>query len=200
MSRVLRLAGSDRTATAVAISRDSFRPGVPVAYVATQSNFPDALAGGPVAALTGGPVLLVGADSVPPVVTAELGRLRPQRIVVLGGEGVISPAVVQRLEALTDGQVTRLAGKNRFATAVAVSRAHFQPGVAVVYLAAGTNFPDALTGGAAAARDGAPVLLTLRDALPAETAAELQRLRPGRVFVLGATSAVSDESLNSYAA
>ena len=84
------LAGGDRYATAVAISAWRFHPGVPAAVVASGANFPDALAGGPLAARLGAPILLLPpTDDIPAGVAAELQRLAPARIVVLGGEGVI---------------------------------------------------------------------------------------------------------------
>ena len=52
--------------------------------------------------------------------------------------------------------VSRIAGADRFATAAAISRASFAPGVGVAYIATGTSFPDALAGAAAAAHDGGP--------------------------------------------
>ncbi|HEU0236863.1 MAG TPA: cell wall-binding repeat-containing protein, partial [Candidatus Limnocylindrales bacterium] len=55
----VRYAGSDRYATAAAISAAHYAPGVAVAYVATGANFPDALAGAAVAGNLGGPLLLV---------------------------------------------------------------------------------------------------------------------------------------------
>src|SRR5207244_3788041 len=82
-------AGDDRYATAAAVSEASFAAGVPVAYVATGSGFADALAAGPVAAADGGPILLVDRDTIPAATGAELDRLRPQRIVVLGGTAVV---------------------------------------------------------------------------------------------------------------
>ena len=45
-------------------------------------------------------------------------------------------------------------------------------------IANGTNFPDALAGGAAAAANEIPILLTRRELLPAETTAQLNRLQP----------------------
>ena len=87
---VSRIAGTDRYGTAAAISRSSFAPGVAVAYVATGESFPDALAGAAAAAHDGGPVLLTARDVIPPATLDELTRLRPARIVVLGGPGVIS--------------------------------------------------------------------------------------------------------------
>ncbi len=59
-----RLFGADRYATAAAVSAGTFPAGAPVAYLATGSDYPDALAA---AAAAGGrgPVLLGGASDLP---------------------------------------------------------------------------------------------------------------------------------------
>ena len=189
---VTRLAGRDRYATAAAVGAATFVPGVPVVYVATGLNFPDALAGAAVAGFQDGPVLLVSTNAIPTVTAIELARLKPQRIVILGGTGVVSDAVASTLGAYTPGTVTRLAGRDRYATAAAISAATFAPGVPVVYVATGLDFPDALAGSAVAGSQGAPVLLVSTDAIPAATAAELTRLQPGRVVLLGSASSVSE--------
>ena len=190
---VNRHGGVDRYATAALVSARHFAPGVAVAYVATGANFPDALAGGPAAARVGAPILLVSATDVPAATRQELTRLRPGRIVVLGGPGVVADGVAAALDAYdTGGGVTRIGGADRYATASLVSRATFTPGVGTAYVATGLAFPDALVGGAAAARAGSPVLLTKPASLPSSTESELRRLAPGRIVVLGGTSAVSD--------
>jgi putative cell wall-binding protein/fibronectin type 3 domain-containing protein len=189
---VHRLSGSGRIETAAAISAASFAPGVAVAYVATAGNFPDALTGGPAAGRRGGPVLLTLGSSLPAATRAELVRLRPGAIVVLGGAGAVPASVEAELRGLTSGAVTRLSGRSRFDTAAAISAAHFDPGVPVVYVATGGNFPDALAGGPAAFAQGGPVLLVERNGVPQATLTELQRLRPGRVVILGGAGAVSD--------
>jgi YVTN family beta-propeller protein len=89
--------------------------------------------------------------------------------------------------------VSRLAGSDRFGTAVAVSKAEFPSGGAgAVVLARGDAYPDALVGAPLAAAKNAPLLLTTGASLPPATKAEVQRvLAPGgTVFVLGGTSAV----------
>ncbi len=176
---VTRLAGSDRYATAAAISAATFAPGVSIAYIATGLNFPDALAGAAAAGSQGAPVLLVGQDDIPDATAAELVRLHPGRIVVLGASGVVSDGVASSLQTYTSGSVTRLAGSSRYATAAAISAATFAPGVSIVYLATGVNFPDALGGAAAAGSQHAPILLVTRDSIPAATAAELKSAQPG---------------------
>lgn len=198
-----RFGGADRFATAARVSLASFAPGVPVAYVATGSAFPDALAAGPAAAKGGGPVLLAQGTSVPAATANELARLRPAKIVVLGGTSVISDAVVAALRSYaTSGVATRIAGSDRYATAARVSAASFVPGVPVAYVATGTSFPDALAGGAAAGRQKGPVLLVTGRSVPSSTASELARLKPARIVVLGGTSVISDAvatTLRSYA-
>jgi len=96
-----RVFGADRYATAAALSASTFGTGLPVVFVATGAAFPDALSGGPAARITGGPLLLVAPGSLPGATTAELTRLRPGRIVVLGGPGAVSDGVVEALRVFT---------------------------------------------------------------------------------------------------
>ena len=90
---VTRLGGSDRYATAALVSEATFPAGAPVAYIATGATFPDALSGAVAAARAGGPVLLVSPIALPAATAAELTRLRPSRIVILGGSGAVSASV-----------------------------------------------------------------------------------------------------------
>ena len=198
-----RQAGADRYSTAAAVSAGHFGPGAPVAFVATGEDFPDALAGGPAAATLGGPVLLTAKDKLPAATVAELRRLRPKRIVVLGGEAAVSPSVQAALAGYTSGETTRLSGPDRYSTAAAVSRHVFEPGAPVAHIATGQDFPDALAGGVAAALTNGPVLLVAKDSIPSATVTELRRLRPKRIVVLGGAAVVSEtvrRSLAAYAA
>ncbi|MBI2763949.1 MAG: cell wall-binding repeat-containing protein [Chloroflexi bacterium] len=199
---VTRLAGLNRYATAATMSAANFGPGVPVVYVATGLNFPDALTGASVAGSEDGPILLVSTKGIPDVTAAELSRLQPQRIVVLGGTGVVPDTVLSALTSFTSGPVTRLAGRDRYATAAAISASKFAPGVPVVYVATGLDFPDALSGAAVAGSQDVPILLVTATMIPSATAAELTRLRPGSIVLLGATSSVSESvriQLQGYA-
>jgi putative cell wall-binding protein len=192
-SGVVRVAGPDRFATAAALSARTFESGVPVVYVATGEAFADALAGGPAAAVSGGPVLLVARDRVPAATAAELQRLRPASIVVLGGGQAVAASVEAELAGFASAGVTRLAGRDRFATAAAVSRAVFDPGVGTVFVATGADYPDALAGGALAGKAGAPVLLVGATAVTAATETELARLRPDTIVVLGGTGVIGTQ-------
>lgn len=189
----LRLSGADRYGTAVSISQELVPTpgtGVELVYVASGQDFPDALAAGAIAGRRGAPVLLVKKDGLPPVVQAELLRLKPRDIVVLGGEGAVSYKVEDDLAPFASRGVSRVAGLDRFQTAAKLSNLEFGRGVDVVYVASGQNYPDALAGAAAAGARGGPVLLTRSDSLPDATRVELLRLQPKKIVVLGGEVAI----------
>jgi putative cell wall-binding protein/DNA-binding beta-propeller fold protein YncE len=184
-----RIGGADRFDVAAEVSRTTFSSGVPVAYVASGGVFADALSGAAAAGAQGGPVLLVTRDSVPPATVDELKRLRPRRIVVLGGTATVSPGVESALGSF--GRVSRIAGGDRYALSAAVSAAAFPDGAGVAYLASGEVYSDALSASPLTGQEKGPVLLTPRGALPSSVAAEIVRLKAQYVYVLGGESTVS---------
>ncbi len=186
-----RVSGPDRYATAAALSSRLFPPGAPVAFLATGERFADALAASGAAGATGGPVLLAQRDALPDATAAELRRLRPARLVVLGGANAIADAVADSASAAAGGVgVQRYAGGDRFATAAALSAASF-PSSSLAVVVTGDSFADSLSGGGLASLSGAPLLLTSSAALPAATDGELRRLRPAKVLIVGGPAAVS---------
>jgi len=151
-----------------------------------------------------------------------LGALAATAVLVVsvlsGGSAVagatVRPAAIPPASLQTDGayetviepfswnvSYTRLAGADRYATAVAASQ-RFAPRVPAVFVAVGTDFPDALSAAAAAAELGGPLLLTAPAHLPAVVAAELRRLAPARIYIAGGTGTVSaqvEKTLSSIA-
>ncbi len=195
---VHRLAGDDRYATAAAVALGQGMPTGTSVYLATGTNFPDALAGSPLAAADGAVVLLTRSTDLPNATADALATLRPQAIVALGSTSAISEDVLEAAGAAGGtSALARIGGTDRYDTAAQIAGVvSSQPDV--VYLAVGTNYPDALAAGAATG--GQPVLLTATDRLPAATRDALARLRPGRVVALGGASAVSDATLREAAA
>lgn len=198
--RIQRLGGADRYEAAVSVSREFFSPGVATVVIASGEIFSDGVAAGPAAAELGGPVLFVKDDHLPSATRAELVRLRPGRIVVLGGPVTITDAILLELDALASGGATRVAGSDRYATAAAVSARAFPAGSDIAYVASGRVWPDALTGGPAAAVQNAPMLLTNTNVLPPATQAELIRLKPDRIMLLGGPASVTPVVADSLAA
>jgi putative cell wall-binding protein len=194
-----RLSGADRFDTSAAISASNFSSGVPTVYIANGLNFPDALSAGAVGGKTGSPVLLVTPGAIPSAVQTELVRLRPGKIVVLGGTRSVSDTIAQQLQGFTAGTVTRLSGRDRYATSAEISAASFSPGVSRVYIASGLNFPDALSAAPVAGKSGSPVLLVSPGEIPDLIQTELSRLRPASIIVMGGLNGVSADVFKQLA-
>lgn len=182
---VTRLAGSDRYATSVAISQKGWGQGVPEVYVTSGVKFPDALAVAAVASQAHAPILLTTPDTLPAAVKSELARLKPEQIMVLGGVDTVSAAAANQVDRYSlQNSHLRLAGRDRYATAALLTSWH-QPGVSTVYLASGTDFPDALAAAPVVGSGSGVILLTARDTLPPEVRDEILRLQPDRIVILG---------------
>jgi putative cell wall-binding protein len=163
---VTRVAGPTRYETAAEIASEIGSVGqvggLDTAIIASGANFPDALAGGPVAYAEGLPLLLVQPDSIPSATESALTDLGVEQVVILGGTAAVSDAVQADLEDLTGNDAIRVAGTNRFGTAAEVSR--FQEDtldwtIGEILLASGLNFPDALAGGPLGGERTASILL-----------------------------------------
>jgi putative cell wall-binding protein/exopolysaccharide biosynthesis protein len=193
-----RVSGPNRYATAVAASQQTFPNGADFVVIASGQNYPDALAG---AAATRGraPVLLVERDRVPAEVVAEIDRLRPGAVVILGGTAAVSQDVANQLYARVPFTV-RFSGSDRVGTAIAASQWAFPEGAPVVYLATADTFPDALSAGSGATAEGGPVLLVRGSSLDPAVATELRRLSPQRIVVIGGTAAVAPAIADQAAA
>jgi putative cell wall-binding protein len=93
-----RLEGADRFGIAISISGQlSRRAAVPVVYLVSGSPDSEAAAAGPAAAREGAAILYTEMGSLPPAVAAELVRLDPVRVEVVGGTQTISNAVLRRV-------------------------------------------------------------------------------------------------------
>ena len=189
---VSRISGADRFATAVALSQSAYPAGnVPVVYITTGANFADALTAAPAAAAQGGPLLLVNQNSIPTSTSGELTRLKPKKIVVVGGPDAVSATVYSQLQTIQPA-ITRIGGADRFQTSQLVAQAAF-PTATSIYIATGDNFPDALSASAAAGTAKEPVVLVdgLESQLDASTSAFLVAQKVKNAVVVGGTAAIT---------
>ena len=133
-----------------------FNPGISKAVVlASGANFPDSLAGVPLAKQKNAPLLLVNkTPETSPEAFAYIDNHLDKKgdIYILGGTAVIPDSFVQALQSrgYTGAQIHRLAGQDRYETAVAVAEAIQNDGTEF-YVATGDQFPDALSASVLAA-------------------------------------------------
>jgi len=155
--------GADRYETAILVSRAGFPDGAPAVVLTTGEKFPDALVGGPLAGVYGGPLLLTLGTVLPTTVAAELQRLDPETVFIVGLPSSFVGKVRAALPDLIDpGDIVLLSGSDRHQTArmVAAQIEAELGAVTGVVIAPGDRFPDGLAAGSLAASKGWPILLT----------------------------------------
>ena len=206
-----RIAGADRYETAADIAQSIGADNVnalddlPTAIIATGRGFADALAGGPIA--TGDssddafPILLVS-DEVPDSTSAALDALGIEQVIILGGSAAVSSSVEADLKDQTGNDVIRLAGENRYSTAVDIAEFAIESldfPAEEVLLASGLVFADALAGGPLGGVRPAPMLLTDPARLPEESEAFFvdHAGTIETITTLGGAAAVSESSADA---
>lgn len=188
-----RIAGTDRYATAAAISRiaNTDPASIHTVYLVTGKNFPDALSVAPAAARPGYGIILTPGEIFTQASIDELRRLNPKHVIFVGGNTSVSSNLVPRLRDFLPGAaVSRIAGADRYETSVLIAK-HAFPDAEEAYIASGENFPDALSAAPAAALANAPVILVPGNSTTAVTAAWLREERLARVTIAGGTPSVS---------
>lgn len=200
---VERVSGANRYATSeqIALKVQSLDPdAASIVFVATGMNFPDALAASSIAAKTHHPILLTPKEALPLEGKRALDALNPTSAYVLGGTGAISSAVQTDLNMNYAPFVYRLDGATRYDTALSIINAgktltgSFPP--AGIFLATGTNFPDALAGGVLAGIGDTtwrPLMLTTPTALGSQAATFINANSSVKfASVIGGAAAVSE--------
>lgn len=203
-SRVVRLGGLDRYATANLIARRVgivlAAKGIPysgTAFVATGATFSDALLASPVAYAGQRPVLLIGTKGVDTALKSTIAALGVTHIDIVGSTASVSTAVQTALDGITGVSVDRVASSSdRYAMAVSFADyASFAEGFTFdnAGIATGLDFPDALAAGPALGESRSVMLLTPTTYLDSRVRAALVEhyVPTEHIRYFGGTGAVS---------
>lgn len=197
--KVTRLGGASREDTAKLIDDAVSAPqGTPV-IIATENDFPDALSASSIAGIKGYPIVLTQKDGLPQQSIDVLNKVKPSKIYVVGGSGVITDNVITQAKAitgLTDSNIKRLWGSDRYATSLAIAK-EFNLNTNNVVFATGENFPDALSGSALAVKNNAPIILVNSDA--SRQQAYIDSISASNLIFLGGSGVISDNVISTLA-
>ncbi|WP_291046077.1 cell wall-binding repeat-containing protein [Herbiconiux sp.] len=185
---ITRIGGADRYAVSRAlVAHPEFGYGTggsEQAFVVTGRTFPDALTSTPAAASMRSPVLLVDglATSLDPADLAVLDFLGVADVDITGGTASVSAAMEASIAE--NFNTVRVAGSDRYQVGVSVNKDAFAA-APDLYLASGTAFADALSGGVVAGIEKSPLYVTTPGCLTNEVYLEIGRLAPETVYTLG---------------
>jgi YVTN family beta-propeller protein len=189
---VSRVAGLDRYATSLALDLTQYGTGSNPrsVYLASGRTFPDALSAAPAAATNRSPVVLIdgAASSLDQATLAYLAGLNTTDYIIVGGTGAVSAGIEKQLAGI--GTVTRLAGRDRYATSEAVNHATFATPTRA-YFATGSGFADALAGAPLAGSRLSPLYIVPATCVPASTRNDLVAAGAGSITLFGGTGVLA---------
>jgi len=188
-----RIDGRDRIETAINISKKNYDRAKTV-IVVRHDLFPDSMTASVLAKLKDAPILLNPTDKLDSRVGDEIKRLGAEEVIIVGGQDSVSERVREDLKAYdADKNVERIAGADRYGTSEMVAKRVVgitgKKNTGVV--ASGQVFPDALSVGTFASREGYPILLVKKDSVPSQIQDAIKDLEINKTYIAGGTNTIS---------
>ncbi|MGE4273648.1 MAG: cell wall-binding repeat-containing protein [Desulfitobacterium sp.] len=183
-----RIAGEDRYATAATIAQKGWTQS-DVAILVSGENYPDALVATSLAKLHDAPILLSRKDNLPEDTKLTLSHLGVKRAILVGGTGVLAEQLQTNLHTMGIDS-SRLAGQDRYETAIAVAKE--VGNASEVVIATGEDFADALSISAIAAYKNMPIILVPSKRMPSATQSYLVANDITKTYVVGSSEIISD--------
>ncbi|WP_293435572.1 cell wall-binding repeat-containing protein [Peptostreptococcus sp.] len=188
-----RIDGRDRIETAINISKKNYGRAKTV-IVVRHDLFPDSMTASVLAKLKDAPILLNPTDKLDSRVGDEIKRLGADEVIIVGGQNSVSEKVREDLKAYdADKNVERIAGADRYGTSEMVAKRVVgitgKKNTGVV--ASGQVFPDALSVGTFASREGYPILLVKKDSVPSQIQNAIKDLDINKTYIAGGTNTIS---------
>ena len=188
-----RIDGRDRIETAIKISKKNYDKAKSV-IVVRHDLFPDSMTASVLAKLKDAPILLNPTAKLDSRVGDEIKRLGAQEVIIVGGQDSVSERVREDLKVYdADKNVERIAGADRYGTSEMVAKRVVgitgKKNTGVV--ASGQVFPDALSVGTFASREGYPILLVKKDSVPSQIQNAIKDLDINKTYIAGGTNTIS---------
>ncbi|AGY78169.1 cell wall-binding repeat-containing protein [Clostridium autoethanogenum] len=194
-SSIKRLGGGDRFGTNFIIDRYLMTAKATPVVIVNAFGFADALSVSSIAASKGYPIIMTNSFNLPDETKETLKNIEPSKVFIIGGESSVAGNIVSQLKetvpSLNSNDIIRIGGMNRYDTSLNVCK-YFNQTSNEAVIASGENFPDALSAGALAAKNNAPIILT-DGANISDQKQYLDGSKCEKVILVGGTGAVSED-------
>lgn len=191
------IGGATRFETAVELSKSKFTNADTVVLI-NRNAILDGVSATPLATALGAPILYTESNYLQSATKNEISRLQVKKVVIVGGEGVITNNVVNEIKSMGISSVDRLGGATRYDTALQVAK-YIDTNcydVSEIFLVNGAADADAMSVGAVGGQNKMPILLTAQNSIPTNTFNWLAGESLTNAYVIGGTGVVSDAVLN----
>lgn len=194
LKTIERLSGKNRFQVAVNISKAGWPESSNTVLLTNYHTFADALASSPLAFKENAPILLTHKDFLTNDTKEEIIRLKPEKVIVIGGIGSISEDVINTLHSYGIKTIERIGGKDRFEVAYNIAKKMGTTDTAII--ANGFNFSDALAIAPFAARNGYIILLATKNNIPNSIQMALKEKNINHTIVVGGEASIDNNVYN----
>lgn len=187
-----QLKGINRYETSVKVSKEGWSSANTVLLVNGYANA-DGLVATPLASAYGAPIILSEKNSLPSETKAEIKRLSPSKVILIGGKTVLSDSLKKQLQEIKPNlEIDRIGGATRFDTSLLVAKKlDTIVDVNKSYVCYGLGEADALSIAAKAGEDKSPIILAEKNAIPKSTLDWLRGESLQTAYFIGGTTNIT---------
>ena len=192
--KVKPLKGSTRYETATTISKEGWPNGANTVVITSGNSIVDGVTATPLATSYDAPILLSDKDTLTDYTSTELRRLNPKKVIVIGGESVVSNKVITELKRLLPNATTnRIGGIDRYETSLKIAKEidYINP-INKIYVAGGYGEVDALSIAAKAGEEKQPIILMPKDNVDFNSYNWLKSKNLQNAYFIGGNAVLSD--------
>lgn len=197
---IRNLKGNERYDTAVEVSKEGWENGSESVVLTNGNSVVDGVTATPLATSKDAPILLTEKGKIPEATKAELKRLNPKNVVVIGGTTVVDENALKELNTiLPSAQVKRIGGIDRYETSLLIAKEIASP-INKVYVTGGYGEADSLSIASKAGEEKQPIILSEKESINNDTYNWLKTKNLQDAYFIGGSQVLSDkviEKINS---
>ena len=198
---ITKLSGLDRYETASAISKEAYPNGAKTVVIVNGELSADGIAATPLATANDAPILLTYKNGLPSSTKTELKRLNPNKVIIIGDEGSVSAKALSNIKSTVNVTSTRLGGSDRMQTSLKIAKELDKTvDVKKAYIANGYQEYDALNIASKSGQDKQPIILTNKEAIPAETLTWLKGEDLETAYFIGGEASIDTNVIHQMSA
>ena len=191
---IKQLQGNDRYDTAVSISKEGWKDGSNTVILTNGYSVVDGVTATPLATSNNAPILLAEKGKIPDVTKTELKRLNPNKVIVIGGQGVVYDNVLKEVNTVIPNATTkRIGGIDRYQTSLLIAKeiSAIVP-THRVYVTSGYGEADSLSIASKAGEEKQPIILAQKESISNDIYNWLKSKNLTDAYFIGGSQVLTD--------